>query len=228
MGLFQNKKKSPIDEAVDRAEQIFDETYRKELRDHGRAYFDQVIKDSATLFKQDLDATIIQVYTELKHHVTTQIDEQAFKHNRKMEEAQEAALQTVTKSVKELQEQYQHLGATLKKDVVTQESAMKKLFEENKIQVDAIKDAQEATIKSLTQSVDDLQAKHDQLVAALEQKVADQEASTIAVFDDNMAKVVEHYLLGALGDQFDLKSQVPAIIKQMEANKQAMVEDMKL
>lgn len=228
MGLFQNKKKSPIDDAVDRAEDIFDETYRKELREYGRAYFDKVIKENATLFKQDLDATIIQVYTELKQHVTTKIDEQVFRHTEKMEDAQEAALQTVTRSMKELQDQYHHLGATLKKDVAAQESAMNKLFEENKIQVDAIKEAQNATIASLTQSVNDLQSKHDQLIAALDQKIADQETAALTAFDNNMAQVVEHYLLGALGDQFDLKSQVPAIIKQMEANKQAMMEDMKL
>ena len=43
-----------------------------------------------------------------------------------------------------------------------------------------------------------------------------------------MAAIVERYLLGALGDQYDLKAQLPAIIKQMEENKQAIADDMKL
>ena len=47
-------------------------------------------------------------------------------------------------------------------------------------------------------------------------------------FQDNMAQIVEHYLLGALGDQFDIKSQLPSIIKQLEENKQAIADDMKL
>ena len=43
-----------------------------------------------------------------------------------------------------------------------------------------------------------------------------------------MAQVVEHYLLGALGDQYDVKAQLPSIIKQLEDNKQVIVDDMKL
>jgi hypothetical protein len=43
-----------------------------------------------------------------------------------------------------------------------------------------------------------------------------------------MAVVVEHYLLGALGEQYDMKAQLPMIIKQMDANKKAMMDDMKL
>jgi hypothetical protein len=31
-----------------------------------------------------------------------------------------------------------------------------------------------------------------------------------------------------LGDQYDMKAQLPLIIKQMEANRQAMMDDMKL
>jgi hypothetical protein len=31
-----------------------------------------------------------------------------------------------------------------------------------------------------------------------------------------------------LGDQFDLKSQLPYIIQQVEANKQNIIEDMRL
>jgi hypothetical protein len=43
-----------------------------------------------------------------------------------------------------------------------------------------------------------------------------------------MAQIVEHYLLGALGDQFDMKAQLPSILQQLEENKQAIVDDMKL
>ena len=43
-----------------------------------------------------------------------------------------------------------------------------------------------------------------------------------------MARIIEHYLLEALGDQYDLKAQLPAIIQQLETNKQAIVDDMKL
>lgn len=43
-----------------------------------------------------------------------------------------------------------------------------------------------------------------------------------------MAQIIEHYLLETLGQQFDLKAQLPYIIEQMEANKKDMIEDMQL
>jgi hypothetical protein len=55
-----------------------------------------------------------------------------------------------------------------------------------------------------------------------------QEEALINGFESNMARIIEQYLLGALGDQYDLKAQLPSIIGQMEANKQAIVDDMKL
>jgi len=58
--------------------------------------------------------------------------------------------------------------------------------------------------------------------------VASQEEMLVGAFQSNMAAIVEHYLLGALGDQYDLKAQLPAIIKQMDENKKAIVDDMQL
>jgi hypothetical protein len=40
--------------------------------------------------------------------------------------------------------------------------------------------------------------------------------------------VVEHYLVGALGDQYDLKTQLPSILASLEENKQTIVDDVKL
>ena len=62
----------------------------------------------------------------------------------------------------------------------------------------------------------------------MQKNIASQEELIIGAFEQNMAQVVEHYLLGALSDQFDLKAQLPSIIQQMEQNKQVMVDDMKL
>lgn len=43
-----------------------------------------------------------------------------------------------------------------------------------------------------------------------------------------MARIVENYLVAAIGEQYNLKSQLPSIIKQLEENKQAIVDDIKL
>jgi hypothetical protein len=56
----------------------------------------------------------------------------------------------------------------------------------------------------------------------------EREAALLKVFEENMAKIIENYVLQAVGEQFDLKAQLPAIIAQLEANKQSIMEDMKL
>lgn len=92
----------------------------------------------------------------------------------------------------------------------------------------AMKEAQELTLASLHKTASEAEEQRAAMSAALEQEVTEREASILKVYEDNMAKVVEHYVLEALGDQFDLKSQLPYIIAQMEANKQNIMEDMRL
>jgi hypothetical protein len=251
MGLFhkQQPKTSNDDGAVDAEQEqhFFDEYYREELRNHGRWYFEKVIDENGALFKQDLDATIGQVKVELKEHITKQLDEaiaqvnielkdhatkqlddQFAQYTNTMKEAQDQALQAMNASSQALREQHEQLGKTLQQNIAEQESLLHGAFEDNKARISAMKDAQDVALKSLTDTAQSLQEHYEQLHTALAQKVADEEAALIKQFEDNMAQIVEHYLLGAFGDQYDLKAQLPSIIKQLEANKQAMADDIKL
>ena len=109
-----------------------------------------------------------------------------------------------------------------------QQELLAAAFEENKAGIAAMKQAQEQAMQALAQGVQSIQLQNQELVQTMQKNVAAQEESIVVAFEENMARIVEHYLLGALGDQFDLKSQLPSIIKQMEANKTAIVDDMKL
>lgn len=300
MGLFKSKqtnKKSPADDASDEIKNLFDERYREELRNSGRAYFEKVIQDNAALFKQDLDATIVQVNADLKDYMTKrldgtldfvndeltkQLDERLKEYDKVTKNAQEQTVQALDRNAKALEDKYQQLSQTLEQSIATQEALMITVFEENKARImaiqqtqdgalkslqdgaktsqqqteqlsktlqqvvseqaammtnvfkenktrlDATKQTQEAALLSLTESAKALQQQQQQLSATLQQTVVSQEETMLAAFEENMAQIIEHYLLGALGDQFDLKAQLPIILKQMEANKQAIADDMKL
>jgi hypothetical protein len=91
-----------------------------------------------------------------------------------------------------------------------------------------MKEAQDAALKWLNQSAQALNDQYQTINTTLQKNVAAQQEMLVSGFQSNMAAIVEHYLLGALGDQYDLKAQLPAIIKQMEENKQAIADDMKL
>ena len=91
-----------------------------------------------------------------------------------------------------------------------------------------MKEAQETALKTINDSVQELEEQSKHLDEKLQATVARQEEILVDAFQGNMAHIIEHYLLGALGDQYDMKAQLPSIIKRMEENKQAIADDMKL
>lgn len=247
MGLFHHKQQTPTDRGQNDQEHFFDEYFREELRNHGRWYFEKVINENGELFKNDLQATVQQVNlelkehitsqldsaiaqlnTDLKDHVTKQIDEQLVSRAKVMQDAQDQALKALTDSAVALQEHHKHLSETLEKNVADQDALLHNVFEENKTRITSMTDAQDAALETLKHSIQTLQEQYQATATALQKGVDDQKAMLMNSFQNNMAQVVEHYLLGALGDQYDLKSQLPSIIKQLEANKQAMVDDINL
>lgn len=92
----------------------------------------------------------------------------------------------------------------------------------------AMHEAQTLALSSLQKTAEEIETQRQALAEALKKDVAEREQALLKVYEENMAKIVEHYVLQALGDQFDLKSQLPYIIKEMEANKKAIMEDMRL
>lgn len=104
----------------------------------------------------------------------------------------------------------------------------KKLNEEFAAYAKAMHDAQELALTSLQKTATDVEEQRLALAEALKKDVEQREAVILQAYEENMAKVVEHYLLQALGDEIDLKAQLPFIVRQMEANKQNIIEDMRL
>lgn len=231
MGIFQRKQqpqgKAPIDETSDGVQRFFD-GYFAELKSRGRVHFEKSIEDNEAEFKKDLDATIAKANTELKAHVAQHLDSQIDENSKVLKEAQDAAFASLTQSAKALQEQHQQLSQVLQKNVTDQQAMLASTFEENKAQIVAMKETQAQAVQWLQQSAQAMQEQHQQLTQAMQKNVASQEAMLVDAFQENMARIIEQYLLGALGDQYDLKAQLPSIIKQMETSKQDIVDDMKL
>ena len=142
--------------------------------------------------------------------------------------AQAAVLKTLQETAKVSQDQSRQLYETLEKTATEQATELQRVYKDNTTSLVAVKTAQDAALATLTSSVQALQQQHDELRQMLETNVARQEAMLVDAFQTNMAQIVEQYLLGALGEQYDVKAQLPAIIKQLEANKDAIKEDMTL
>lgn len=231
MGLFQGKQKTdkqtPIDEKSDGVQKFFD-GYFHELRVRGRVYFEEAVDENVDAFKKDLEATISGANAELKKHIVQRLEEQFAENHEIIQEAQKAALVSLTTSAKVVADKQRELGEKVQKDITDQEVALNEMLEGSKSRIADINRAQDEALQSLTGSVKAVEDLHREINDRLQKSIADQEAMILNAFEENMARIIEHYLLEALGDQYDLKAQLPAIIQQMEANKQAMADDMKL
>ncbi len=231
MGLFQGKQKTdqttPIDEKSDGVQKFFD-GYFHELRVRGKAYFEETVDETVDEFKKELDATIADANAELKKHIVEKLEEQFTENHAIIQEAQKAALVSLTTSAKAVADKQRELGEKVQKDITDQEVALNGMLEQSKSRIAEINRAQDEALQSLTGSVKAVEELHREINDRLQKSVADQEAMILNAFEENMARIVEHYLLEALGDQYDLKAQLPAIIQQLETNKQAIVDDMKL
>lgn len=231
MGLFQGKQKTdqtpPLDEKSDGVQKFFD-GYFHELRVRGRVYFEQAVDENVAEFKRELDATIADANAELKKHIVEKLEEQFTENHAIIQEAQKAALVSLTTSAKEVADKQRELGDKIQKDLAEQETALNGMLKGSKTRISEINHAQDEALQSLTSSVKAVEELHREINDRLQKSIADQEAMILNAFEDNMARIIEHYLLEALGDQYDLKAQLPAIIQQLESNKQAIVDDMKL
>ena len=251
MGLFHKQKPkddaSLSDEAIAIEQHFFDENFREELRNHGRWYFEKVISENAKDFKQELDATVTTLNTELREALNQQLDDTIVQVNadlkayaieqlntrfeeygREMRDAQESTIQSLNRSAQAMQDKQLQLSASLEESIKNQEAVLKSASDENAARIEAMKSAQDLGLQSLNKSAQAMEEQYEELTTMLQKNVAKQEELLINVFQENMARIVEQYLLGALGDQYDLKAQLPSIIKQMEEKKQAIVDDMKL
>ncbi len=91
----------------------------------------------------------------------------------------------------------------------------------------AISDAKQLAIESIDKTKQVIDEQRRTLGSKLEKEVSDEKERRIALFDEQMAGIVNHYVLQAIGDQIDLSDQLEYILSELETNKQAITEDIR-
>jgi hypothetical protein len=102
-----------------------------------------------------------------------------------------------------------------------------KLQEEFAKYEQSIMDAKQLAIDSITKTNAAVEEQRRTLSTQLEKEIAVEKDRIIKEFEENTAAIINHYLLEAIGDQIDLSDQLEYILSGIEANKQAIVEDIK-
>lgn len=103
----------------------------------------------------------------------------------------------------------------------------KKLQEEFTKYEKSIMDAKQLAIESIEKTNAVIDEERHNLSTQVEKGFQEEKQRLIEHLQANMADIVNHYLLAAIGDQIDLSDQLEFIIGQLEANKQTIIEDIR-
>lgn len=101
----------------------------------------------------------------------------------------------------------------------------RKLQEEFAKYEESITDAKQLAIDSITKTQEAIEQQRQMMGQQLQQEIANEKARLVKRFEDNMADIVNHYVLAAIGDQIDLNDQLEYILSDLEANKAAIIRD---
>jgi hypothetical protein len=91
----------------------------------------------------------------------------------------------------------------------------------------SIADAKQLAVDSIQKTNAAIEEQRQVLSAQVKEEIASEKQLLVEHFQKNMADIVNHYVLEAVGDQIDLSDQLEYILADLEANKKAIIEDIK-
>lgn len=90
---------------------------------------------------------------------------------------------------------------------------------------ESIRDAKEVALDSINKTQASVEEQRELMKKQLEEAFAKEKQHLIQRFEGNMAEIVNHYVVGAIGDQIDLEDQLEYILSELEHNKKAIIDD---
>jgi hypothetical protein len=99
------------------------------------------------------------------------------------------------------------------------------LQEEFKKYEQSIVDAKQIALDSIEKTVATIEQQRQFLEQQMKSEADAQKKRMVERFEGEMATIVNHYVLQAIGSQIDVADQMDFILAEMQANKQAIIED---
>lgn len=93
---------------------------------------------------------------------------------------------------------------------------------------ESIKDAESLALNSIEKTQVAVEQQREILNQQLIKEIATEKERTITRFNNNVADVVNHYILASIGNQINLEDQLEYILHELEQNKEAIIEDIKI
>ena len=91
----------------------------------------------------------------------------------------------------------------------------------------SITDAKQLALDSIEKTVTTIEQQRQLMESQMQNQAETQRNQIIDRFEAQMARIVNHYVMQAIGNQIDLSDQLEFILGELEANKAAIIEDIK-
>lgn len=101
----------------------------------------------------------------------------------------------------------------------------RKLQEEFNKYEQSIMDAKQLAIDSIEKTNQAIEEQRAVLSKQVQEQIEAEKNRLVEHFKKNTADIINHYVMLAIGDQIDLSDQLEYILAELEANKQAILED---
>ncbi len=102
-----------------------------------------------------------------------------------------------------------------------------KLQEEFAKYEQSITDAKQLALDSIGKTQEAIEQQREVMSQQLIKEIETEKQRLVERFEANMADIVNHYVLTTIGDQIDLNDQLEFIVNDLEANKEALIQDLK-
>jgi len=89
----------------------------------------------------------------------------------------------------------------------------------------SITDAKTMAMEAIKKTNDAIEEQRGLVAQEVQKQIAAEKKQMIDKFEKNMADIINHYVVDAIGSQIDLNSQLEFILSELEKNKKAIVED---
>jgi F0F1-type ATP synthase membrane subunit b/b' len=89
----------------------------------------------------------------------------------------------------------------------------------------SINDAKQLAIESIQKTNTAIDEQREQLGQQVQAQMVAEKQQLVERFEQNMTDIVNHYVLAAIGNQIDLNDQLEYILADLEANREAIIQD---
>lgn len=90
---------------------------------------------------------------------------------------------------------------------------------------ESIQDAKQLALESIEKTQVAVEQQREIMEDQLQKAVTAEKQRLLQRFENNMADIVNHYVLSAVGNQISLDDQLEYILSELERNKKAIIED---